>query len=186
MSQFQHLLEGIVDEDEAYETGEALLGEAGEVLDQEAGIGGHQDQAEERRPQADPQAELQIIEVVVPARSSKTGAPNQWESFFALRCCSNQKCGFHEHEGSVENTENGNTGGMRNALAEVEQQPFEDQDGTGAAEDGERLASQQTEDPTSDRRAQKTLQHALRTRAQTLVRPITTWTGNRAESRAQA
>lgn len=81
MSQFQHLLEGIVDEDEAYETGEALLGEAGEVLDQEAGIGGHQDQAEERRPQADPQAELQIIEAVVPARSSKTGAPNQWESF---------------------------------------------------------------------------------------------------------
>lgn len=80
MSQFQHLLEGIVDEDEAYETGEALLGEPGEVLDQEAGIGGHQDQAVERRPQADPQAELQIIEVVVPARSSKTGAPNQWES----------------------------------------------------------------------------------------------------------
>lgn len=72
MSQFQHLLEGIVDEDEAYETGEALLGEAGEVLDQEAGIGGHQEQAEERRPQADPQAELQIIKVVVPARSSTT------------------------------------------------------------------------------------------------------------------
>lgn len=48
VSQFQHLLEGIIDEDEAYETGEALFSEAGEVLDQEAGIGGHQDQAEER------------------------------------------------------------------------------------------------------------------------------------------
>lgn len=63
---------------------------------------------------------------------------------------------------------------MRNALAEVEQQPFEDQNRTGAAEDGERLASQQTEDPTSDRRAQKTLQHALRTRVETLVRLIAT------------
>lgn len=59
---------------------------------------------------------------------------------------------------------------MKNPLAEVEQQPFKDQNGTSAAEDGERLASQQTEDPTSDRRAQKTLQHALHVRAETLVR----------------
>lgn len=48
VSQLQHLLEGVIDEDEAYETGKSLLGEAGEVLHQEAGIGGHQDQAEER------------------------------------------------------------------------------------------------------------------------------------------
>lgn len=94
VSQFQHLLEGVIDENEAYKTGEALLGEAGEVLNQEAGIGGHQDQAEERRPQPDPQAELQIIKVVVSARSSKTGAPNQWEPFVS-RCCSNQKWDFH-------------------------------------------------------------------------------------------
>lgn len=58
VSQFEHLLEGIVDEDEADKTGEALLREAGEVLDQEAGVGGHERQAEERRPQADPQAKL--------------------------------------------------------------------------------------------------------------------------------
>lgn len=82
MSQFQHLLEGIVDEDEAYQTGEALLGEAGEVLDQEAGVGGHQDQAEERRPKADPQAELQVIEVVLPARGNKTRAANKRELLF--------------------------------------------------------------------------------------------------------
>lgn len=88
MSQFQHLLEGIVDEDEADEAGEALLGEAGEVLDQEAGIGGHQDQAEERRPQADPQAELQIVKVVLPAKQVQpiTGNLSGGE--------------FHEHEGS--------------------------------------------------------------------------------------
>lgn len=61
VSQFEHLLEGVVDEDEADEAWEALLSEAGEVLDQEAGVGGHKDQAEERRPQADPQAELQVV-----------------------------------------------------------------------------------------------------------------------------
>lgn len=91
MSQFQHLLEGIVDEDEAYQTGEALLGEAGEVLDQEAGIGSHQDQAEERRPQADPQAELQIIEVVVPAQQQNRSTELVGISVFALCCCPNQK-----------------------------------------------------------------------------------------------
>lgn len=79
VSQLQHLLEGVIDEDEAYETGEALLGEAGEVLHQEAGIGGHQDQAEERRPQADPQTELQIIKRVVPARRSKASSQTQHE-----------------------------------------------------------------------------------------------------------
>lgn len=48
-----------------------------------------------------------------------------------------------------------------NVLAEVEQQPLKHQDGPGAAEDGEGLTSQQTEDAAGDRRAQKTLQHAL-------------------------
>lgn len=71
VSQFQHLLEGVVDEDEADEAGEALLREAGEVLDQEAGVSGHEDEAEERRPQADPQAELQVVKVVVSVRKEK-------------------------------------------------------------------------------------------------------------------
>lgn len=52
---------------------------------------------------------------------------------------------------------------MKNVLAEVEKQPFKDQNRTGAAEDGEWLASQQTENPTGNRCAQKTLQHTLRT-----------------------
>lgn len=68
MSQFQHLLEGVIDEDEADEAGEALLREAGKVLDQEAGVSGHKDQAEERRPQADPQTELQVVKLVVSVR----------------------------------------------------------------------------------------------------------------------
>lgn len=65
VSQFEHLLEGIIDEDEAYETGETFLSEPGEVLNQEAGVRGHERQAEERRPQADPQAELQVVKLVV-------------------------------------------------------------------------------------------------------------------------
>lgn len=40
---------------------------------------------------------------------------------------------------------------MKNTPAEVEEQPFKHQNRTGAAEDGERLPSQQTEYPTGDR-----------------------------------
>lgn len=40
-----HLLDGVVDEDEADEGGEAFLCEAGDVLYNEAGVGGHQDKA---------------------------------------------------------------------------------------------------------------------------------------------
>lgn len=40
-----HLLDGIIDEDEADEGGEALLSEAGDVLDNKAGVRGHQDKA---------------------------------------------------------------------------------------------------------------------------------------------
>lgn len=65
VSQLQHLLEGVVDEDEADEAGEALLRESGEVLDQVTGVGGHERQTEERRPQTDPQPELQVVERIV-------------------------------------------------------------------------------------------------------------------------
>lgn len=65
VSQLQHLLEGVVDEDEADEAGEALLRESGEVLDQVTGVGGHERQAEERRPQTDPQPELQVVERIL-------------------------------------------------------------------------------------------------------------------------
>lgn len=40
-----HLLNGIVDEDETDEGGEALLSEAGDILDDKAGVCGHQDEA---------------------------------------------------------------------------------------------------------------------------------------------
>lgn len=52
---------------------------------------------------------------------------------------------------------------MENSLAEVEEQPFKHQNRAGAAEDGERLTAQQTEDAARDRSAQKTLQHSLNT-----------------------
>lgn len=40
-----HLFDGVVDEDEADEGGEALFSEAGDILDDKAGICGHQDKA---------------------------------------------------------------------------------------------------------------------------------------------
>lgn len=40
-----HLFDGVVDEDEADEGGEALFGEAGDIFDDKAGICGHQDKA---------------------------------------------------------------------------------------------------------------------------------------------
>lgn len=71
VGELQHLLEGVVDEDEADEAGEAFLREAGEVLHQVAGVGGHQRQAEERRPQTDPQPELQVVELIVSVGQDK-------------------------------------------------------------------------------------------------------------------
>lgn len=83
VSQFEHLLEGIIDEDEAYETGETFLGEPGEVLNQEARVSGHKRQAEERRPQADPQAELQVVKLVVSVWREKTKS-TQHDKYWVL------------------------------------------------------------------------------------------------------
>ena len=63
--QFDHFLKGIVDEDEADETGKALLSETGKILNQETGIGRHKKKTEERWPQTDPQSKLQVVEVVI-------------------------------------------------------------------------------------------------------------------------
>lgn len=65
VGQLYHLFKSVVDEDEADECRETLLGETGEVLHQEAGVRRDQHQAEKRRPQTDPQPELQIVEAVV-------------------------------------------------------------------------------------------------------------------------
>lgn len=54
VAQLDHLLKSVVNEDEADQGGEALLSEAREVLHQETGIGGNQQQAEQARPQANP------------------------------------------------------------------------------------------------------------------------------------
>lgn len=66
MAQINHLFESVVDEDKADESGEALFCEAREVLHQEAGVRGDEHQAEQARPQADPQPELEVVEPVVP------------------------------------------------------------------------------------------------------------------------
>lgn len=65
VAQLYHLLESVVDEDEADESGEALFCEAREVLHQEAGVRGDENQAEQARPQSNPQPELEVVEPVV-------------------------------------------------------------------------------------------------------------------------
>lgn len=65
VGELQHLLEGVIDEDEADEGREAFLSEAGEILDQEAGVRGNENQGQKGRPQADPQSEFQIVKAVV-------------------------------------------------------------------------------------------------------------------------
>lgn len=61
-----HLLDGIRDEDEGDEAGEALLCEARHVLDDVAGVCGHQDQTLEAGVQADPEPYLHVVNVIVP------------------------------------------------------------------------------------------------------------------------
>lgn len=73
VAQLYHLFESVVDEDEADERGEAFLGEAREVLHQEAGVCGDQHQTEYARPQADPQPELKVVEAVVSEEEAHRG-----------------------------------------------------------------------------------------------------------------
>ncbi len=60
-----HFLKSVRDEDEGDEAGEALLGEARHVLDDVAGVCGHQDQTLETRVQADPEPDLHVVYVIV-------------------------------------------------------------------------------------------------------------------------
>ena len=66
LPQVDELLQGLVDEDEADEGGEGLLGEARDVADQRAGVRGNQQEAEQRGPQADARPQGQVGEAVVP------------------------------------------------------------------------------------------------------------------------
>lgn len=63
------LLQGLVDEDDADERGEGLLREACDVTDEWAGVSGHQQQTEERRPQPDTRPEGQVRQPVFPANT---------------------------------------------------------------------------------------------------------------------
>lgn len=73
VAQLYHLLERVVDEDEADERREAFLSETREVLHQEAGVCGDQHQTEYARPQADPQPELEVVETVVSEEEDRFG-----------------------------------------------------------------------------------------------------------------
>lgn len=64
--QAQHLLQGVIDEYQADEGAEAFLGEAGEVPHQVTGLGGHQHHSKKGHPEPNPEAELQVVQAVIP------------------------------------------------------------------------------------------------------------------------
>ena len=61
-----HLLDGVGDEDEGDEAGEALLSEARHVLDDVAGVRSDQDETLQAGVDADPQTQLHVIYAIVP------------------------------------------------------------------------------------------------------------------------
>lgn len=63
-----HLLDGVRDEDEGDEAGEALLREACHVFDDVTGVGGHQEETLQAGVDADPQTQLHVVDAVVPLR----------------------------------------------------------------------------------------------------------------------
>lgn len=64
-SEVDQLLQSLVDEDDAYEGGKGLLCEAGDVADQRAGVSGHQQEAEEGRPQPNGGPQGQVRQAVI-------------------------------------------------------------------------------------------------------------------------
>lgn len=88
VAQLYHLFESVVDEDKADKSGEALFCEAREVLHQKAGIRGDEHQAEHARPQANPQPELEVVEIVVSEekRQKRSGGGR------ILLCASKSRC----------------------------------------------------------------------------------------------
>lgn len=68
LPQVAQLLQGLVDEDDADEGGEGLLGEAGDVAHQAAGVRGHQHHAEEGGPEPDARPQGQVGERVFPGK----------------------------------------------------------------------------------------------------------------------
>lgn len=77
LPQVAQLLQGLVDEDDADEGGEGLLGEAGDVAHQAAGVRGHQHYAEERSPEPDACPQGQIGERVFPGKPQNSWGKGQ-------------------------------------------------------------------------------------------------------------
>ena len=66
----ENFLESLLDEDEGDQGGKVLLGEAGDVADEGAEVGGHQDQAEDKDPNADAEPKGKILPTLAPGNGS--------------------------------------------------------------------------------------------------------------------
>lgn len=115
-SQVEQLLQSLIDEDDADQSGERFLGEACDVTDERAGVRGDQQQTEEGRPQADAGPQGEVREAVLPERTRT-----------------------HIQTQSERNAENNKD----NLLAELEEDLLKDQNWSCAAQDGEGLTGKQ-------------------------------------------
>ena len=79
LCQVDQLLQSLVDEDDADEGGKRLLGEAGDVTDQGAGVGGDQQEAQEGRPQTDAGPQRQVGQTVVTEDNQRRQEGGQWK-----------------------------------------------------------------------------------------------------------
>ncbi len=134
-----HFLKSVRDEDEGDEAGEALLGEARHVLDDVAGVCGHQDQTLETRVQADPEPDLHVVYVIA-SEHRRQPRINSTQDRWLLHALPHG-CPAH----------------MLNSI----QQLFKDQYRSGRAEDDEGLTAEEAEDRAGQSRAQKAFHHTL-------------------------
>ncbi len=134
-----HFLKSVRDEDEGDEAGEALLGEARHVLDDVAGVCGHQDQTLETRVQADPEPDLHVVYVIASEHRRQPRIKLNTRPLTFTCTTSRMSCSH----------------------AEFIQQLFKDQYRSGRAEDDEGLTAEEAEDRAGQSRAQKAFHHTL-------------------------
>jgi len=74
--------EGLVDEDDRYENGEALLGEAGDVANEKAEVERDDQQQNDHHPGADPETKRQKVHPVLPElNSNRSCRPPEFRVF---------------------------------------------------------------------------------------------------------
>ena len=88
----ENFLESLLDEDEGDQGGKVLLGEAGDVTDEGAGVCRHQDKHQNQYPHADAEAERQILPALPPVKDRKTYVAVHTFDIMWCYICQPHKC----------------------------------------------------------------------------------------------